>query len=291
MNLHANQLEDLFRIYSGKHNNFPVKFCNLHAITFTTKIMKKTYLFLFVLIFISLIVNAQYTLLHEFQTSDFVSTFDTKSQTMYYVVEYSEETIHFYNEDFSFYKSATIPELSGYETYMNSSFEHVSTNIFNDDELIEFSCKYIKEGSGVPAEVIYNENLLQVAFFDSAHIQSVYQTVSGQIRMDVRKYEYPMTVYQTQTFLLQELSTSVGYNDQDQPKPVFPNPARIKVNLPYMLETGQIADMKIYDTNGQLIKTIKIGAHFNQVALDISGFKPGLYIYRYNNKSGKFLVN
>jgi hypothetical protein len=177
--------------------------------------MKKTYLFTIVLFFASLYANAQYPLVHDF----------------------------------------------------NSDFKN-----------------------GLPSIFIFNENLDEIASYDSASIHSIYETKSGQIRMDVNKYSFPSIKSSTLTYLLQELTTSVSDVNETSIKQAYPNPAISIINLPYQIEPGETTEMKIYDMNGKLMKTISIGSHFNQIKLSTSGYKPGMYIYRYNDKSGKFLV-
>jgi len=253
--------------------------------------MKRISYFLFALTLMSLNSSGQYTLLHEFEWEGIVDHFNKETQTMYYFVVNSEESIYFYNEDFTFHKVATAPEIPGFDIYMNSSFEQVSSNLFNDDTLIEFTCKYISNSTGLPRHVIYNENLDMIIYFDSANIRPVYQTINGEIRMDVQKYALPNTVVRTQTYLLQEVPTSVGSLNRVPGKPAYPNPAREEIYIPYDLEPGETAVMKIFNLGGQLIRTLKIGGHFNNIKVNTSGLRQGTYIYRYKNNSGKFVIN
>jgi hypothetical protein len=257
------------------------------------KPMKKTTLLSVALIVLCFQAQAQYTLLNDFNSGpDFVYHFDTKSQTMYYLLEYEAETAHFYNQDFSFHKSVTAPIIQGYEIYMGYAFDHVSTNIFNTDTLIEFSLGYFSDESSIYKVFIFNEDLDEIAAFDSARIHDIYQAKNGQIRMDITKYGSPYTITSTQTYLLQDAPTYVHeYTPAESILPAYPNPSRDLIHLPYSLEPGQVSEMKIFDMKGELIRTIKIGSHFNRITIDTSTFKPGMYLYRYENKTGKFMVN
>jgi hypothetical protein len=239
----------------------------------------------------SLNSSGQYTLLYEFDWEGVVDHFNTEAQTMYYFVVNPEESIYFYNEDFTFYKVVAAPEIPGFDIYMNSSFEHLSSNIFNTDPLIEFSCKYISTATGMSRHVIYNEDLDIIVYYDSANIRPFYQTLNGEIRLDVQKYAFPNTIVSTQTYLLQEAPTSVGSLDSDQGKPAFPNPAGEEIYIPYDLEPGETAVMKIFNLGGQHIRTLNIGGHFKHIKVNTSGLSQGTYIYRYKNNSGKFVIN
>jgi len=255
--------------------------------------MKKTTLLLMVLIVLSLQAQSQYTMLHDFGSGPgFVYHFDTQSQTMYYFVEYEAQTAHFYNQDFSFHKSVTAPTIEGYEIYMGHAFEHVSTGIFNTDTLIEFSLDYFSDASSIYKVFIYNEDLEEIAAFDSARIHDIYRAKNGEIRMDITKYNSPYTISSTQTYLLQGAHIYINEETRTESiQPAYPNPSRELIHLPYSLEPGQVSEMKIFDMKGELIRTIKIGSHFNRVTINTSTYKPGMYIYRYENKSGKFMVN
>jgi len=255
--------------------------------------MKKLTFFLAILVILCIGAEAQYTMLHEFDSGpDFVYHFDTESQTMYYFVEYEAQTAHFYNQDFSFYKSVIAPTIPGYEIYMGYAFDHVSSDIFNSDTLIEFSFIYLSDAGSIPRVFIYNENLNEIATFDSAHIHNIYQAKNGQIRMEIIKFEFPNIISSTQTYLLQESSAFINEKANiESAQPAYPNPSRDLIHLPYSLEPGHVSEMKIFDMQGVLIKTMKIGSHFNQVTINASKYKPGMYIYQYENKTGKFVVN
>jgi len=70
----------------------------------------------------------------------------------------------------------------------------------------------------------------------------------------------------------------------------YPNPAKQIINLPYQLEKGKQATMKIVDINGKQIISKLIDSSFDKLLLDVSEYQKGLYMYEYNGKSGKFLV-
>lgn len=57
-----------------------------------------------------------------------------------------------------------------------------------------------------------------------------------------------------------------------------------------LAEDGETTSMSIYDLNGRLIERFNIGAHFNQVQLNVSSYSPGIYLYEYNGKSNRFIV-
>jgi hypothetical protein len=70
----------------------------------------------------------------------------------------------------------------------------------------------------------------------------------------------------------------------------YPNPAAQTINLPYQLNSGEQTDMQIFDVNGKLVATKRIDAAFDKIVLNVSGYEKGMYVYTYNGKSAKFVV-
>ena len=72
----------------------------------------------------------------------------------------------------------------------------------------------------------------------------------------------------------------------------YPNPTRITINLPYVLDKGQTTMMRrIYKTNGQLMEQKQIDSAFDKILLNVNSYQPGIYLYEYNGVSNKFIVN
>ena len=71
----------------------------------------------------------------------------------------------------------------------------------------------------------------------------------------------------------------------------YPNPAKTTINLPYRLKQGETSVMNIYNANGQLMETKKIDFVFDEIQLNVSGYTKGIYFYKVNGVSNKFIVN
>lgn len=68
----------------------------------------------------------------------------------------------------------------------------------------------------------------------------------------------------------------------------YPNPATVKVMLPY--STNMAADMTIYSIDGKLIDRRSLKAGSDIVEFDVSNLPAGIYVYRVGGAAGKFLV-
>ena len=68
----------------------------------------------------------------------------------------------------------------------------------------------------------------------------------------------------------------------------YPNPAEFSVSLPYSTENA--TDMMVYSVDGKLMATRRVQPGSGIVTLRVDALPKGVYIYRMNGKSGKFIV-
>lgn len=68
----------------------------------------------------------------------------------------------------------------------------------------------------------------------------------------------------------------------------YPNPASLSVMLPYTTQTA--ADMQVYSIDGKLVATRRVQPGSGAVTLRVDALPNGVYIYRLNGQSGKFIV-
>lgn len=68
----------------------------------------------------------------------------------------------------------------------------------------------------------------------------------------------------------------------------YPNPATLSVALPYSTEMA--GDMLVYGIDGRLVSTTHVQPGTGEVTLRVDALPHGVYIYRLNTQSGKFIV-
>ncbi len=68
----------------------------------------------------------------------------------------------------------------------------------------------------------------------------------------------------------------------------YPNPASMSVVLPY--QTSEISELCVYSIDGKLVESRKVAAGNGSVTLKVDQMPAGIYIYRLNNATGKFVV-
>ena len=70
--------------------------------------------------------------------------------------------------------------------------------------------------------------------------------------------------------------------------PAYPNPASYSVNIPSHLNSA--ADMFIYSMDGRLVEQRHLEAGEDEVEVRVDRMPAGIYVYRVNGVSGKFIV-
>jgi hypothetical protein len=250
--------------------------------------MRKILLGLFTIIQVG--VNAQITLDHTFVNKQIINT-NTHLKTVYFDSAPINNQINFYNENYTFYKTTTITPPTGYKL---NNITNVSDQLFNTDNLLEFTCLFIDtlNNTGYNLKLI-NENGVELFDFGNAYYGYAHKTVTNQTRFIVWNYtNYPNPNIETNIYSIPGTivtgKNSIE-NDFSNNNP-FPNPATSYINLKYNINQSEVTDLSIYKSNGQLIETMKIGGDFNTIKLDISKYSKGIYFYKYNSESKKFIV-
>lgn len=236
-------------------------------------------------------LQAQINLEHTFNSnSNHVQWFYQSSQIMYYYTD--GNNLYFYNEDYSLYKSLTIPNPNGYSF---AGIRIPSDFLFNNNSLIEFICLFSKSNPSEVQSKLYDENgnILQT-FNNSLPMgvnYGVHNTTNSGYRLTMQRFSaYPST-YVYDIYSLPGTLTSIETNAEitiyENP---FPNPSKDFIYLPYSINKEEISEMKIYSIEGQLMETRKIEGFSNEILINTISYPSGIYIYRYQDKSGSFVV-
>lgn len=82
----------------------------------------------------------------------------------------------------------------------------------------------------------------------------------------------------------------VGIRDVDNTElsPAYPNPASVSVTLPYTLDNA--AELRVYSIDGRLVETRRVEAGNGQAVMRVDHLPAGIYLYRLNGATGKFIV-
>jgi len=265
--------------------------------------MKKLLLSSFLILF-GCLSFAQITLLHTFSNSDggaidgtyygsAMPCFEFVSEPMgcYSFLNRQNNSIRFYNANFQLVKECILPASifanGGYPEYVQIFGRH----IINTDDKIEFlTIVYIDHSDGTMDcfSYIINEDgdIIHECGSDPIYPHSVHK-VGNQLRAYggeggiVRIYSLGGNY---------NPSTMVTYTQSSSSLNPYPNPSRNTITLPYTLQPGETAQLRVFNMSGQLLETFNIGSDFDKIELNVSNYAKGTYIYTYNGVSKKFVV-
>lgn len=243
--------------------------------------IKKSFLtgFFCCAIFISL--NAQVVFEHTI-SHDWVWPFNTENETMF--IAKSDNQVYIYNGDYSLYKTVNV---SGPAGSIIQTVQLASDKLFNDDSSIEFVCSFYNSTSYTYTARLYNENGQQLLDFGSGVYNCYsFETVAGEYKLIAMKLNENETDFYSLPGTLSEVESSFSL----QKDLAYPNPSKDHIIIQYNLEKNETKDLGIFDLKGNLIETIKIGSHFQQVKINVSEYNTGSYIYKYKEVSGSFIV-
>lgn len=164
-----------------------------------------------------------------------------------------------------------------------SSFGFVlaGKHLFNNDDKIEICLSPMNQVGSVSTMILNEDG--EVLFKEYGSLISNLYRAGDELRFEVYKEGSGVVkVYATQgNFSVDEMVTV--------PQSPYPNPAYMTVSIPYTLD-GKSTDMHIYDSRGVLMETKTIYPDAEWIDLNVSTYRPGVYIYEYNGVSNRFIV-
>jgi hypothetical protein len=234
--------------------------------------------------------KAQITLLHSFDKDARVNGNWVEPAINYYsVFDRDANEVKLYAEDFSLAKTITITPPAGHT--LNHVF-YFCRNIFTTDGKISFFA-VLSDDQYMYTRKIYDEDgkvLLNIDDVGDLDIL-IHMTSNNQYRLVITNWSenrktdiYSLPgVFSTSNAKLVPMSQSL--------QPPYPNPSNTTITLPYKLQSGETSVMRILNINGQVMETKRIGSDFEQIQLNVSNYRKGMYIYEVNGVSNRFVVN
>lgn len=245
--------------------------------------MKKTLLITMLLGFVQL--HSQISLEHSYDNSqsnsllysNYSFSFNTENATYYYYFSSGDNSIKLYNENHSLYKSVSLPIPA--TNYI--SIYAPSDKLFNSDALIEF---IVMISGSTNQMYLLNENGDILNNLGERNRANVIKTNSGSFKLVTSKndgkiidvYALNGTLSTNQFNLLAKSSA-------------FPNPTDSVINITIPEQVNKSADIKIFSMAGKEVMSQKKYDDSNNIKLDVSSLASGIYIYKVENHTGKFI--
>lgn len=227
------------------------------------------------------------------------------------------QSITFYNEDFSVYKTLNISQKFPFDTtsfqnnyirveeiqrldgFFNEDLE-ITDMFFNNDSKMEFilsySSKKYENGKtiGLSTHIIMNEDGSEILRFENLKGDYIGYSFWKYLNVQFENQEnYSLgttKIYSIPGNLPCPSSCSqkaAGISPITPSKEVkgiqvngFPNPSSDKVTLAYALQEGvAFGTLRLYTQTGELVKEFKVSSQVDHLELPVSEYSPGTYFY------------
>lgn len=255
----------------------------------------------FLILFIAL--SAQVTLEKKYDYSTSVVKLETLGYK-YYVMDVPSSQCRIYNLDHSLFKTikCSVPA-----NFYLTDIKFVSENLFDNDAGIELAYTYYKY---VPTQSSYyyeyatkiiNEDGSALQTIDGARYIYINQTENNTYKLFAYCFDYSVFPEIVWTNIYNLPGTPiVSILNNETPEiwmDAFPNPAsqsvKVAYNLPENIATGVL---HLIDNNGRELEQFVVDNHTDHLALNVSSFKSGIYLYfiEYGNTktpSKKLVIN
>lgn len=252
--------------------------------------MKKNILSLLLTFFLSFSAFSQVTLEHSYtsirsgleEAKEYV--FFTDSGINYYTLN-SNNQLLLYNSSHELYKTITINPGTNFKV---DYIFLVTDKLFNSDSKIEFITFSYKYGDNERKMTLFNEDGMILYEFGDGYTANVVKDPNSGYKLLLAKETDTSTIYDVYalsgTLSVEQhevLAKSSLYS--------FPNPAVNKMTINTDLKNGETGHLEVFDSNGKKVLEKKLPVTNNKVEVDVTTLTRGVYIYRLNGKSNKFI--
>ncbi|MCG2610178.1 T9SS type A sorting domain-containing protein [Flavobacterium sp. SM15] len=243
----------------------------------------------------SLNAFSQITFEHEYTTSslggdDFVSAFYTQTELNHFTFDKNTGGVQIFNQTHVLTTSFTVPIMPDWKF---NNFLLISDKLFNNDANIEF---LISEYNDVTMEskiVLVSSDGSLIQEFAGATYASVFKDSAGQYKLITKKiYSDDFSVNwfaDLKVYSLQGTLTVNQYELFSKNVFAFPNPTEGQITFENLKLNGEKGKLEVFTTNGMKVLQKDLSGAETNTALDTSALSSGVYVYKINGTTGKFI--
>jgi len=209
--------------------------------------------------------------------------FNVESGTKFYNLSSSENKVKIYNSSHTLEKSISLSITTGF------SLEKIylpCDKLFNSDSKIEFIA--VVRSDTETKMILFDEDGANLKDFGSRWEAYYIKTMDNTFKLitisgdkstptyDV--YSLPGVLSETQQILLNKKELKA-----------FPNPVSDELKVNNILKNGENSLLEIFNESGIKVLQKNISSNEDIIRIDVSSLKAGLYIYKINNSTDKFI--
>jgi hypothetical protein len=246
---------------------------------------------LFILaITISNLSFGQITLEHAYTTDGFnniVKTyaFHTESGLYYFTMNQTENKVLIYNASHTLYKTVILNLGANYKI---STVYLATDKLFNTNANIEFIVVSYNSNLAVGKMTLFDEDGANLFEFGDRFEANCFKNSDTNFKLIVAtEKDYPnyYEVYNlpgTLSVAQQEMLINNQFYG-------FPNPASNRITIINSLESGKMGMLEVFDVSGKKVLERNVLGNNQEINLDITNLENGVYIYKLNGKTNRFI--
>jgi hypothetical protein len=251
--------------------------------------MKIKFLSIIATVFISNLSNGQITLEHNYITDGYFNyeqqyAIHTENSLFYYTLNTTENKVLIYDSAHTLYKTVTLDVGAGFTI---RKLFLPTDKLFNSNNKIEFII-ISNNGSNPNKMTLFDEDGENLYEFGNRWVAQYIKIADADYKLLVGTDGISPNYYD-----IYDLSGTLNINQQQSLNKNeifgFPNPTKNKISITNNLKNGQVAVLEIFDSNGRKVIEKNIVGESGEIDLDVSQLSSGIYIYKLNGQTNKFL--
>lgn len=208
-------------------------------------------------------------------------SFNTQNGINYFTFDNLANTVTIYNQNHIFYKTVNFPETP-------DKIHFITDKLFNNDDLIEIlystptgfgadnNTKLINE-NGVILQTIPNRPYARLTKDSSNNFKLIVSNIENyMLNYDVYSLSGTLSLVQEDIYLN---NSFVGY----------PNPTDNTITITNKLLLRENGILEVFDINGKKVMEKNITGGNNEINLDVTELSNGVYIYKLNGQTNRFI--
>lgn len=226
-------------------------------------------------------------LINQDEGGDQTYFFNTESASYHYTFDASN-VLRIYTETHSLYTTLNLPVDAGYTL---NNLRLFTDKLFNSDSLIEF-LMVTRSSTGTYKMTLLNENGVILQQFGDKNDVLVVKTLSNNFKLITEKgYSVSGSYFTSKDVYSLTGTLSVNQsNILSKTLIAYPNPVKNILNITNPSNKNENTNLKVYSINGELVLQKNISNENEEfIKLDVSSLQSGIYIYKINEITNKFI--
>jgi hypothetical protein len=246
---------------------------------------------LFILaITISNLSFGQITLEHSYTTGGFNNTvktyaFHTDNGVYYFTMNETENKVLIYNATHTLYKTVTLNLGANYKI---RTVYLATDKLFNTNANIEFIVVSYNNILALGKMTLFDEDGINLLEFGDRFDANCFKNSDTNFKLIVATDKDSPNYYEVYNLpgTLSVAQQEMLINNQFYG---FPNPASNKITIINSLESGKMGMLEVFDVSGKKVLERNVLGNNQEINIDITNLENGVYIYKLDGKTNRFI--